>query len=54
MTHFPTENTNKVEKNRKVLRRKTVICPGFAKENEKISRLCAEKRQNVPVLRCSS
>ena len=32
---------------RKVLRRKTAICPGFAKKNEKLSRLCEEKRQNV-------
>ena len=39
---------------RKVLRRKTAICPEFAKKKAKLSRLCEEKRQNVPVLWCSS
>ena len=44
----------KFAKFRKVLRRKTAICPEFAKKKAKLSRLCEEKRQNVPVLRCSS
>jgi len=39
---------------RKVLRRKTAIYPDFAKKKAKLSRLCEEKRQNVPVLWCSS
>ena len=39
---------------RKVLRRKTAICPGFCEEKSLIIPVCEEKRQNVPVLRCSS
>ena len=31
------------------MRRKTAICPEFAKKKAKLSRLCEEKRQNVPI-----
>jgi len=31
------------------LRRKTAICPEFAKKKAKLSRLCEEKRQNIPI-----